>query len=235
MKGDKPTVLIVDDDPKILASLQRLLELSDYSVRTFTSSSEILGSPLPEGPCCAVIDLQMPKVTGLQLHSLLMKRRPGLPVIFVSGYGDIPKAVHAMRAGAADFLVKPIEEQKLLDVIKRALVQEQQFRIDRDERMTCRNRFNSLTMREREVCGLVARGKLNKQIAAELGISEKTVKVHRGRVMKKMDVQSVAELVRVVVKLDATAQAALKGLVPTESAGSAKVFAVRNHRARIVT
>jgi len=211
MNDQKPTVLIVDDDPKVLEGFRHLLELNDYRVETFSSSSALLNSPLGDDvPYCAIVNAQMPRITGLQLQSLLVKKRSGLPVIFVSGEGDISKAVCAMRAGATDFLVKPIEGQKLLDVVKRAFVLERRIRLEREERVICRNRFNSLTLREKEVCAFVAQGKLNKQIAAELGICEKTVKVHRGRVMKKMQVASVAELVRIVVKLD-TLPAGFKG------------------------
>jgi FixJ family two-component response regulator len=142
----------------------------------------------------------MPDLTGMELLSLIVKKRPGLPIVFISGYGDIPQAVNAMRAGATDFLTKPIEEKTLLDVVKQALIQEQKVRRDRREGIVYRSRFDSLSNREKEVCALVVEGRLNKQIAAELGISEKTVKVHRGRVMKKVGVESLAELVRVVVK-----------------------------------
>ena len=212
MNEQKPTVLIVDDDPRILDGFRHLLELNGFRVQTFSSSSALLNNLLEDDvPYCAIVSAQMPRITGLQLQSLLVKKRSGLPVIFVSGEGDISKAVCAMRAGAADFLVKPIEEQKLLDVVKRAFVLEKRSRLEREESVICHNRFNSLTLREKEVCAFVAQGKLNKQIAAELGICEKTVKVHRGRVMRKMEVESVAELVRIVVKLGPLpAQAALK-------------------------
>ena len=202
LENQKPVVIIVDDDARVLESLGRLLELCGYIVQTFSSSREVLSVPLPTGACCAIIDAQLPKVTGIELQSLLVKKRPGLPVIFISGYGDIPSAVQAMKGGATDFLIKPIEEKVLLDACRRALVQEEQFRRDRLERDISCKRFGSLTVREREVCGRVTEGKLNKQIASELGICEKTVKVHRGRVMRKMNVCSVAELVRAMVRLD---------------------------------
>ena len=209
MNDQKPTILSVDDDPRVLDGLRHLLELNDYRVETFSSSGALLNRTLGEDvACCAIVNAQMPRITGLQLQALLAKKQPGLPVIFLSGDGDISKAVCAMRAGATDFLVKPIEEQKLLDVVKRAFVLEKRFRLEREERAICRNRFNSLTLREKEVCAFVAEGKLNKQIAADLGICEKTVKVHRGRVMKKMEVESVAELVRIVVKLDTLPESA---------------------------
>ena len=200
MLPDKQTVLIVDDDGRILNSLRRLLELNGYCVQVFASSNAVLNHPLPSEPCCAILDMQMPGLTGLELLSFLVKKRPGMPIILITGYGDIPQAVKAMKAGALDFLTKPVEEETLLGVIKRALIQEQTFRRDRGETAGCRDRFNTLSPREKEVCTLVFEGRLNKQIAAALGISEKTVKVHRGRVMKKLEVISVADLVRVVVK-----------------------------------
>jgi FixJ family two-component response regulator len=231
MNDQKPTVLIVDDDPKALEALRHLLEINDYRVETFSSSSALLNSPIEDGvPYCAIVSAQMPRITGLQLQPRLVKKRPGLPLIFLSDDGDISKAVCAMRAGATDFLVKPIEEQKLLDVVKRAFVLEKRIRLEREERVNCRNRFDSLTLREKEVCAFVAQGKLNKQIAAELGICEKTVKVHRGRVMKKMGVESVAELVRVVVKLD-TLPATFKGQWRGDRKVAANLTAVANRRA----
>ena len=231
MNDRKPTVLIVDDDPKALDGLRHLLEINDYRVETFSSSSALLNSTIGDDAAyCAIVNAQMPGITGLQLQSLLVKKRPGLPLIFLSDDGDISEAVCAMRAGATDFLVKPIEEQKLLDVVKRAFVLEKRIRLERGERVICRNRFNSLTLREKEVCAFVAQGKLNKQIAAELGICEKTVKVHRGRVMKKMEVASVAELVRIVVKLD-TLPATFKGQWRGDRKEPANLTAVANRRA----
>jgi FixJ family two-component response regulator len=198
---NRPTVLIVDDDPGVLQSLQRLLQLNGYHVETFSSATAMLASKPPTGPCCAIVDLKMPGRSGLELQLLLAQTRPGLPVIFITGYGDIPEAVQAIRAGAADFLTKPIEERKLLDAVKRALALEQRLRRQQQERASYLTRFDTLTPREKQVCALVVEGKLNKQIAAELGTCEKTVKVHRGRVMKKMKVESLAELVRVCMKI----------------------------------
>lgn len=198
---NRATIIIVDDDPGVLQSLQRLLQLNGYYVQTFSSPTAMLAHKLPNGPSCAIVDLKMPGRSGLDLQLLLAQTRPGLPVIFITGFGDIPEAVQAIRAGAADFLTKPIEERKLLDAVKRALAQEQRLRRQQQERTSYLTRFDTLTPREKQVCALVVEGKLNKQIASELGTCEKTVKVHRGRVMKKMKVESLAELVRVCMKL----------------------------------
>ena len=204
MIRERETILIVDDDSRVLRSLQRLLQISGYRVQTFPSANSILSSPFPSGSCCAIVDMHMPGLTGLELQASLAKKRPGIPVIFITGYGDIPRTVQAMKAGATDFLTKPIEESRLLDAVKRALLQEQQIRLRQQERTNYRNRFDTLTPREKDVCALVVEGKLNKQIAAELGTCEKTVKVHRGRAMKKMQVQSLAELVQIMVKIGGT-------------------------------
>lgn len=224
MLRNKVTVLIVDDDPKVLRSLQRLLELNGYFVQTFNSSDALLSYTLPDSPCCAVVDVQMPGLSGFELQSKLVKKWPGLPVIFITGFGDIPKAVAAIRGGAADFLTKPVEEKKLLETIKRALAQEERHRVEHEELASYRSRFESLTAREKQVCALVVEGKLNKQIAAELGAAEKTIKVHRGRVMKKMKVQSLAELVRVVMKVadPAAAHTEEKGPQPSTPQADSK-------------
>jgi len=194
-------ILVVDDDLKLLDSLGRLLRLNGYSVQTFGSSASILSYGLPNSPCCALVDVRMPGFSGVELQSWLARTRPELPVILMTAYGDIPQAVQAIRAGAADFLTKPIEERRLLHAVKRAFAQEQRLRLEQETRVVYEKRFATLSPREKEVCAFVVEGKLNKQIAGELGTCEKTVKVHRGRVMKKMKVQSVAELVKAVLKL----------------------------------
>lgn len=197
----KGTVLIVDDDPRVLQSLQTLLRIRGYQVQTYIFARAILTASIPTDACCAIIDMQMPGLSGFELHALLLRKRPGTPVIFITGYGDIPKAVQAMKAGAVDFLTKPVEERKLLEAVRRALYQDHQARLEQQALAEFRKRFNTLTPREKDVCTRVAEGKLNKQIAAELGTCEKTVKVHRGRVMKKMRVDSVADLVRIMLRI----------------------------------
>ena len=232
--NDKPTVLVVDNDSRTLDNFRRLLEGGNYCVETFASARDVLRSNLPDAPCCAIVDAETRTVAGLKLQSELLKKRPGMPVIFVSGNVDIQKAVRAMRAGAADFLVKPIDGQKLLDVVKRAFVLERRLRLNREERLDCCNRFKSLTGREKEVCACVARGKLNKQIAAELGICEKTVKVHRGRVMRKMGVESVADLVRAMLGMDGPSGEAMpKERTPAEVNAVPNVPRNRGTRPRV--
>ena len=207
----RPTILIVDDDPAVLTGLEGLLSLYGYHVVTFVSSNAVLEYDFPAGPCCAIVNMQMPGLAGPQIQALLLRRRAGLPVIFLSDRGDVPTAVQAMKCGAADYLTKPIEEKRLLEVLGRVLKQEQQFRGEEEEKAIYQERFNSLTTREKQVCQLVVEGKLNKQIAADLGTCEKTVKVHRGRVMRKMRVGSLAHLVRVVVTLQGETPAASGG------------------------
>jgi FixJ family two-component response regulator len=191
-------VYVVDDDPAVLKAVGRLLQLNGFRVETFASSAVFLERPRAEGPACLILDLQMPGVNGLDLQESLANKGVVLPIIFLSGQGDVPSTVRAMRSGAVDFLVKPVDEPELLAALARAeaLVTSQLLRRQLAE--DTESRLARLTAREREVCELVARGLLNKQIAAELGTVEKTVKVHRGRVMRKLEVNSVAALVRLL-------------------------------------
>ena len=191
-------VYVVDDEPAILRTVGRLLQLNGFRVETFASSADFLERPRADGPACLILDLQMPGVNGLDLQESLARKGVVLPIIFLSGQGDVPSTARAMRSGAVDFLVKPVDEPELLAALARAeaIVTRQLLRRQLAEDTA--SRLARLTAREREVCELVARGLLNKQIAAELGTVEKTVKVHRGRVMRKLNVESVAALVRLL-------------------------------------
>ncbi len=193
-----PTVYLVDDDKGILVALSRLLGSAGYSVEPCASAEEFLACHDPDVPGCAVLDLQLPGMDGLGLQGSLAGEAPGRPVIFLTGRGDIPASVKAIKAGAVDFLTKPVEASTLLAAISAALVHDLQARQGASQRRAMTERLANLTPREREVLGQVVAGRRNKQIAADLGIAEKTTKVHRGRMMEKMGVQSVADLVRLV-------------------------------------
>lgn len=201
MSEERPTVFVVDDDPSIRRGLGRLVRSAGLAVETFAAASEFLQRPPHAAPGCVLIDLRMPDMNGLELQHTIAAAGHDMPVIFISGNGDIPTTVKAMKAGAFDFLTKPFDEERLLDAIRRALERDGQLRAQREERRKWQTRYNELTPREREVCDLVAGGMLNKQIAFKLGTTEKTIKVHRSRVMEKLVVRSVAELVRLVDRL----------------------------------
>ena len=193
------TVFLVDDDASVRRALARLIKAAGYQLRTFASAREFLDSNLHnDGPACLVLDIRMPGLSGMDLQRELQTANTTLPIIFITGYGDIPMSVKAMKQGAVDFLPKPVRDADLLRAIEQALARAVRERAYREELEDIRNRLEKLTAREREVMSLVVRGFLNKQIAVELGTVEKTIKVHRARVMQKMQVNSVAELVRVV-------------------------------------
>ena len=203
-----PTVFIVDDDKMVRRSLARLVRAAGYPVETFPSPRDLmnqLGADQPSG--CILLDLLMPELDGLQAQQAFSKDGLNLPVIFLSGHGDVSSSVQAMKAGAIDFLVKPPDARDLFLAINRAIEQDRASRSEREETAILRARYESLTPREREVCIWVATGSLNKQIADRLGTSEKTVKVHRGQVMHKFGIRSVAELVRIVDRLGLRAPA----------------------------
>jgi len=197
MLAAEPCVSVVDDDELVLKSLERLLRSGGYAVRTFPSSHDYLAQR-PAGPGCVVLDMSMPGLSGLELQKRLADSGDPCPVVFLSGRADIPATVEAMKAGAVDFLTKPIERDKLLRSVRTALERDAADRAARERRDSIAARAASLTAREREVLDLVAEGLLNKQIAARLGTAEKTVKVHRARAMRKMGAGSVAELVRLL-------------------------------------
>ena len=188
------TVFVVDDDASYRAALSRLLRAAGHQVKAFASASEFVESLPATGPGCVVADLQMPGLSGLDLQAALAGSDNPLPVLFLTGHGDIPTSVHAMRLGAEDFLTKGAPRQALLDAVDRALARDAHERAERERGEEARARFATLTEREREVLEHVLRGQLNKQIAADLGIHERTVKLHRTAVTNKVGVQSVAEL-----------------------------------------
>jgi FixJ family two-component response regulator len=190
------TIFIVDDDPSFRSAVSRLLRAGGYAVQSFTSATEFLQSARTEAPGCILLDLHMPGPSGLDLQEALANAEHPLPIIFLTGHGNIPTSVHAMREGAEDFLTKPVKKDVLFPAIERALARDAQERQKRAHRRELRARFDALTPREREVLGHVLTGQLNKQIAGDLDTSERTIKAHRANLMAKLQVQSVAELVR---------------------------------------
>jgi FixJ family two-component response regulator len=191
-------IFLVDDDPGVRKALVRLFRAAGHEVEAFASAREFLARERPAEAGCLVVDLRMPEMSGLELQEALERAGHTIPVVFISGHADIPDSVKAMKAGAIDFLTKPVQKPELLQAVERALKRDATTRADRAERDAAQARLGRLTTRERRVCDLVAAGLLNKQIAAELGIREKTVKWHRAHVMEKLGVGSVAELVRLV-------------------------------------
>jgi FixJ family two-component response regulator len=200
MSAAESTVFVVDDEPSVRKSLGRLLKAAGYRVEAFASAREFLQRDPDFGVSCLVLDMQMPELNGLELQQALMETDRSLPIIFITGHGDIPMSVHAMKAGALDFLSKPFDEKDLLGAIARALEKARHQSKHRAESAEIKQLLATLTPREHDVLLQVITGRPNKQIAAALGTSEKTVKVHRGRVMHKMQVQSVADLVRLCEK-----------------------------------
>jgi RNA polymerase sigma factor (sigma-70 family) len=201
MVEQQPTVFVVDDDESVRRSLERLVRSVGLNVETFATAREFLSADRPNWPVCLVLDVRMPGMSGLDLQEELIAAGYSMPVIFLTGHGDIPMSVRAMKAGAVDFLQKPFSDQDLLDAIHRAIDQDTRARQERTEVSEIQRRVDSLTPREREVLALVVQGRLNKQIAYELGLSEKTVKAHRARVMEKMQADSLAHLVRLADKV----------------------------------
>ena len=189
-------VTVVDDDALVLRSLGRLLESRGFAVQTFSSPQEFLERSERLVPGCILMDLSMPGLNGLELQQALTEARDSRPVVFISGRGSVPSSVEAMKAGALDFLTKPLDEEKLITAVQAALAKDRVAQAKRVEHASITARLAALTLRERQVLSRVVDGKLNKQIAAELGTAEKTIKVHRARMMRKMQVDSLAELVR---------------------------------------
>lgn len=201
MEECEPMVFIVDDDDSVRKAIKRLINSVGMKVETFASAQEFLSCEHYDGPCCLILDVRMPGLSGLDLQQELSKTDHSLPIIFITGHGNIPMSVQAMKAGAVDFLEKPFEDQALLDLIHHSIDQDKKTKQERNEKKQVQIRFDSLTSRESEVFAHVVKGMLNKQIAFELKISEKTVKIHRGRIMEKMEAESLADLVRMSEKI----------------------------------
>jgi FixJ family two-component response regulator len=190
------TVYVVDDEPDMLKALQRLLGSAGFSVQTFPSPEQFLAQHNDTAPGCIVLDLALPGLNGLELQQALQAQGSALPIVFLTGRGDIAASVRAMKLGAADFLTKPVDADELIAAVEAALERNREQRADRAEKHLAASRLAALTVREREVFDLIAQGRLNKQIAAEFGTVEKTIKFHRANLMRKLGVRTVADLVR---------------------------------------
>jgi FixJ family two-component response regulator len=210
MKTGDPIVFVVDDDPSMREALADLIASVGLSVEAFKSAPEFLERRRPDVPACLVLDVRLPGLSGLDLQRELLRREAPIPIIFITGHGDIPMSVRAMKEGAVEFLPKPFRDQDLLDAIQHAIEFDRVARHERTVVAAVRRRYESLTKREREVMKLIVSGLLNKQIAGQLGSSEVTVKMHRGQVMHKMKAESVVQLARMAEKIGITGEAVPK-------------------------
>jgi RNA polymerase sigma factor (sigma-70 family) len=201
MSESEPIVFVVDDDPSVRSAIERLIGTVGLQVQLFGSAQEFLASKLPNVPSCLVLDIRLPGISGLGLQRQLVEANVQIPIIFITSHGDVPMTVRAMKAGAVEFLTKPFHDQDLLDAIHLALEKDRGRRQQEAELTALRERFESLSPREREVVAMVVSGMLNKQIAAQIGTAENTVKIHRSRAMEKMQANSLADLVKMIQRL----------------------------------
>ncbi len=206
MNAVEPIVFLVDDDQLFRRSTERLIRTAGLNVQPFSSASDFLKSPRPEGPACLVLDVRMPGLSGMDLQRELVQSGFRIPIIFITGHGDIPMSVRAMKAGAVEFLTKPFRSRVLLDAIRAAIERDRSALQKQSETRELRERYEQLTPREREVMTLVAKGLLNKQVAGELSTTEATIKFHRAHIMQKMRANSLADLIRMVEKLGSSRQ-----------------------------
>ena len=207
MTEAEPIVFVVDDDPSVRSSTERLVRSAGFTVKTFGSAAEFLESPRPQGPACLVLDVRLPGQSGLDLQRELAESGVRIPVIFMTGHGDIPMTVRAMKAGAVEFLTKPYRKNNLLEAIRASSERDRASRKERLEARALRERYEQLTPRERQVMAHVVAGLLNKQIAGELATSERTIKFHRAHIMQKMEAESLAELVGMAGQLGVSKKA----------------------------
>jgi FixJ family two-component response regulator len=208
--GEEAIVFVVDDDPLTRGALSSLFRSIGLSVKVFASATELLEHPLPAVPSCLVLDVRLPRVSGFDLQAELGRLGVRLPIIFVTGHGDVPMSVKAMKAGAVDFLTKPFRDQEMLDAVTGALQRDRKRLGDENFKSDTHARFKSLTPRERQVMALVTAGLMNKEVAARIGISEMTVKIHRGHVMRKMGTRSLVDLVLIAENLGVRGQEKLR-------------------------